>query len=95
MDPMGSVHAMTMQPRDPDRSDGRLLSISSSPGRSFARHVGFHRQPGWLAACPTPMDRDENGTDTRNGYQIRVLKQDIISDTDTDILFVGTDTSII
>jgi hypothetical protein len=37
-------------------------------------------------------DRDENGTGTWNGYQIRVPKRDVISDTDTGILFVGTDT---
>jgi hypothetical protein len=34
------------------------------------------------------------GTGTRNGYRIRVLKRDVISDTDTGILFVGTDTGI-
>jgi hypothetical protein len=38
--------------------------------------------------------RDENGTGTRNGYRIRVPKRDVISDTDTGILFVGTDTGI-
>jgi hypothetical protein len=43
--------------------------------------------------CSLP-DRDENGTGTRNGYQIRVPKRDVISDTDTGILFVGTDTGI-
>jgi hypothetical protein len=31
---------------------------------------------------------------TRNGYRIRVPKQDVISDTDTGILFVGTGTGI-
>ena len=41
----------------------------------------------------TPI-RDENGTGTRNGYRIRVPKRDVISDTDTGILFVGTDTGI-
>jgi hypothetical protein len=38
--------------------------------------------------------RDENGMGTRNGYRIRVSKQDVILDTDTGILFVGTDTGI-
>jgi hypothetical protein len=38
--------------------------------------------------------RDENGTGTRNGYRIRVPKRDVISDTDTGIFFVGTDTGI-
>jgi hypothetical protein len=36
--------------------------------------------------------RDENGTGTRNGYRIRVRKRDEISDTETGILFVRTDT---
>jgi hypothetical protein len=40
------------------------------------------------------MRRDENGTGTRNGYRIRVPKRDVISGTDTGILFVGTDTGI-
>jgi hypothetical protein len=30
-----------------------------------------------------------------NGYRIRVPKRDVISDTDTGILFVGTDSCII
>jgi hypothetical protein len=42
----------------------------------------------------TPAVRDENGTGTRNGYRIRVPKRDVISDMDTGILFVGTDTGI-
>ena len=46
------------------------------------------------AARSVPGDRDENGTGTRNGYRIRVPKRDVISDTDTGILFVGTDTGI-
>jgi hypothetical protein len=47
---------------------------------------------GWMEGVP--RCRDENGTGTRNGYRIRVSKQDVISDTDTGILFVGTDTGI-
>jgi hypothetical protein len=40
------------------------------------------------------VSRDENGTSTRNVYRIRVPKRDVISDTDTGILFIGTDTDI-
>jgi hypothetical protein len=38
------------------------------------------------------LARDENGTGTRNRYRIRVPKRDEFSDTETGILFVGTDT---
>jgi hypothetical protein len=38
--------------------------------------------------------RDANETGTRNGYRIWVPKRDVISGTDTSILFVGTDTGI-
>jgi hypothetical protein len=50
--------------------------------------------PPLLEDLAKALDRDENGTGTRNGYRIRVAKRDIISDTDTGILFVGTDTGI-
>jgi hypothetical protein len=60
-------------------ADGLLRPLSGDP------------QPEWIAP---PSGRDENGTGTRNGYRIRVPKRDVISDTDTGILFVGTDTGI-
>jgi hypothetical protein len=48
---------------------------------------------GTVCIKVTSLTRDENGMGTQNGYWIRVRKQDEISDTETGILFVGTDTS--
>jgi hypothetical protein len=45
-----------------------------------------------LCGSPCGVCRDENGTGTRNGYRIRVPKRDEFSDTETGILFGGTDT---
>ena len=70
------------------RHRGRSLPIGGvESSRSGRRN---RRTPSSSRTEP----RDENGTGTRNGYRIRVPKRDVISNTDTGILFVGTDTGI-
>jgi hypothetical protein len=64
-------------------------SASMSPNRSDQRKNVCVFMDALSGLC-----RDENGTGTRNEYRIRVPKRDVISDTDTSILFVGTDTCI-
>ena len=63
-----------------------VLSTADPLTKARRTHAAFSR---WAVGL-----RDENGTGTRNGYRIRVPKRDVISDTDTGILFVGTDTGI-
>jgi hypothetical protein len=60
----------------------------------YSSHYNISTQKSTHHRVIVVRDRDENGMGTRNGYRIRVPKRDVISDTDTGILFVGTDTGI-